>query len=261
MNDANVTQTKEIVYRRLTEPVDLFGYELAPELWLVFLGLILLAAFFYVGWMYLKDSRSVGPWWAGLLGLLRSSVYVLLAWVFLLRAEQTWEEMQSQAKSVVLLDVSNSLSQVDDIPTTPGQKLPTRQDKVLEFLTSDKVNFLPALEATNPVTAYRFAVRLDDNYLLFRDGRNWTRAEWEDPNRGEAKDASGNPEFPEPKPLNREFWTAFLKPGLKLEAPDEWSATDKTRFDKVLAINKKQGETGFFNGTNVGDSVLGVVNR
>jgi hypothetical protein len=262
MNEANVTQYKETLYRRLTEPVDLFGHELSPNVWWFILVPLLITALFYVGWMYVKDSRSVGWPWAALLGLLRSCVYALLAWVFLLYSEQTWEETQSQAKIGIILDVSNSLTQVvDDIPTKPGEKLPSRQDKVLEFLTSDKVNFVPALEATNPVTAYRFSLRLDDNYLLFRDGRNWTRAEWEDPNRNTAKDASGNPDLPEPKPLAREFWTLFLKPGLKMEPPDGLPAAEKDRYEKLVALNKKLGETGFFNGTNVGDSVLGIVNR
>jgi hypothetical protein len=262
MNDANVTQLKQIVYRRLSEPLELFGHELPPELWLVLLSLILLAGFFYVGWMYVKDSRSIGPWWATLLGLLRGSVYVLLAWVFLLRAEQTWEESQSQAKVVLLFDVSNSLQQVDDIPQgTPGEKLLSRQDKVLEFLTSDRVKFLPGLEANNPVSAFRFGLRLDDNYLLFRDGQAWTKAEWEDPNRDakEAKDASG--ETPQDKPLGREFWAAFLKPGARAEAPEGAAAAEKARYEKLAELNKKLGETGFFGGTNVGDSVLNVVNR
>jgi hypothetical protein len=261
MNEANVTQYKETLYRRLSEPVDLFGHELSPIWWVVFLVAVLLVAFFYIGWMYVRDSRSVGPWWASLLGLLRAGVYGLLAWVFLLYSEQTWEESQAQSKVLVVFDVSNSMGQVDDIPTVAGQKLPSRQDKAIEFLTSDKVNFLPALEANNPVTVFRFGRLLDDNYLLFREGRNWTRAEWEDPNRDATRDANGNPELPEPKPLALEFWTGFLKPGLKLEAPEEWTAADKARLEKLIVLNKKLGETGFFNGTNVGDSVLGVVNR
>jgi hypothetical protein len=260
MNEAATTQLKQIVYRRLTEPIEIFGYELPPQLWLVFLGLILLAAFFYIGWMYLRDSRSVGPWWASLLGLLRASVYVLLAWVFLLRAEQTWEERESHSKVLLLVDVTNSMGSIDDIPTgRPNDKLLSRQDKVLELLAGEKVKFLPALEANNPVTVYRFGSRLDENYLLFRDGRNWTRAEWEDPGR-EEKPANNAPP-PEPAPLAGEFWKAFLMPGLKSEPPADWPAADKERYAKLQALNKKLGEAGLLAGTNVGDSVLSVVNR
>src|SRR5437588_488998 len=92
MNETNTTQTTEFVWRRLTEPLRLFGWELNPRLWLVLLVLLLLAGFFYIGWMYLRDSRGVGPWWAILLGLLRAAVYTVLAVVFLLPSEQTWEE-------------------------------------------------------------------------------------------------------------------------------------------------------------------------
>jgi hypothetical protein len=260
MNEANVAQTKEIVYRRLSEPFEFFGHELPAELWLVILGLVLLTAFFYVGWMYVKDSRAVGAPWAIVLGLLRSSVYALLAWVFLLRAEQTWEQSQSQAKVIVAFDVSNSLGQVDDIPTgTPGEKLRSRQDKVLEFLTSDRVKFLPNLEATNPVTVFRFATRLDDHYLLFRDGRSWTRAEWEDPNR-ESPAPGAEPE--EPRPLSPEFWTAFLKPAQKdQKGVEDLPAAERARLEKLLARNGKLAEISFANGTNVGDSVLSLVNR
>jgi hypothetical protein len=260
MNESAATQYKQIVYRRLAEPVDLFGFELPSQLWLVLLAIILVAAFFYTGWMYLRDSRSVGPWWASLLGLLRASVYVLLAWVFLLRAEQTWEERQTHSKVVVGIDVTGSMGTIDDVPTgRSGEKLFSRQEKVLELLTGKKSKFLAALEAVNPVTLHRFGVRLDENYLLFRDGRDWTRAEWEDPNRDDKVPANTPP--PQPVPLAPEFWKAFLMPSVKVEPLADWPAAQKERFSQLLTLNKKLGESGMFSGTDVGDSVLGLVNR
>lgn len=277
MNEAATTQYTQIVYRRLAEPFEAFGREWPSEVWLVILGLVLLVGFFYIGWMYVKDSRGVGWMWASLLGVLRASVYGLLAWVFLLRAEQTWEETQVQSKVLVLFDVSGSMGAVDDIPTgKPNEKLPTRQDKVLAFLGdvkgdlkkgNGKQNFLANLEVNNPVTVYRFGTRLDDNYLLFRDGRNWTRLEYEDPARdpkaealAAAKDANGD--APAPKPLAPELWSEFLRYEPKPQpAPEAFSKADKERLEKFQAQNKKLADVGFFNGTNLGGSALGLVNR
>src|SRR5262249_10622731 len=57
----------------------------------------------------------------------------------------------------------------------------TRQDKVLEFLNNDKINFLPALAKKNPVTGYRFARRLDEDYHYFdQKGKEYSRTEWEE---------------------------------------------------------------------------------
>jgi hypothetical protein len=265
MNEAATKQYKEIVYRRLTEPIDFFGRELPAELWWVILAVVLGIGFFYIGWMYFKDSRGVGPWVASLLGLLRASVYVLLAWVFLLRAEQTWEESEIYSRAAVVMDVSGSLFSVDDIPKgIPNEKLDTRQEKVLEFLTSKK--FFQKLEENNPVWVYRFAKRLDENYLLFRDGKNYTRAEWEDPSRVTQTAAAPAPDEPppEPQPLARELWRAYLNmplPATEKDAIDKLSSADKARYEKMLALNKKLSESGFFQGTNVGDSVLAGVNR
>jgi hypothetical protein len=266
MNEVDSTQYTEPVYRRFLEPVELFGRELNTEFqlklfWGFVLGVILLVAFVYIAWMYYRDSRSVGPAWAGLLGLLRALTYALLAWVFLLRAERTTEVRQLHSKVALLVDTTPSMGTIDDVPTgQPGEKLLSRQEKVLELLADPATAFLPALEANNPVTVHRFGVRLDDDYLLFRNGRNWTRAEWEAP---AAEDKAGpKAPLPEPRPLARELWQAFLMPtSHKAEPPAGWSEADKTRYNNLLMLNKKLGEGGLFAGTNLGDSVLGLVNR
>src|SRR5207244_1490224 len=50
MNEATTAQTTEFVLRRLADPIRFFGHELPPTLWLVLLGFVLAAAFFYVAW-------------------------------------------------------------------------------------------------------------------------------------------------------------------------------------------------------------------
>src|SRR5690348_10088010 len=139
MNEANNTSTyQELVLRRLSEPLTIRGHDFPSWLWLMILGAVLLAGFIYIIWMYVKDSRGVGPWWAIFLGTLRAGVYVLLAGVFLLPAKQTWEETRVMGKVLVLIDASPSMTKVmDDIPSGKGdEKLQTRQDKVLAFLSN-----------------------------------------------------------------------------------------------------------------------------
>src|SRR5262245_11463852 len=103
------TEYQQFVWRRLEEPLKLLNAELPWQVWLVLLGVVLAVAFFYVAWMYVKDSRGVGPFWAILLGLLRCSVYGILALVFLLPSRQTFLETRTESKVIVVLDVSGSM--------------------------------------------------------------------------------------------------------------------------------------------------------
>jgi uncharacterized membrane protein len=271
MNEANTSQYQQFVWRRLSEPIELFGRDWPPALWLVVLGLVLATAFTYVVFMYIRDSRGIGGIWATFLALLRSAVYALLAVVFLMPALQTWEETKQQSKVIVLLDPSNSMTQViDDVPTgAPGEKLRTRQDKVLDLLTGDGQKFLSTLEAKNPLTIYRFARRIDENYLLARNGQGWTRAEWEESGRN-PEHGAGQP----PGPLSPEYLRAWLNPyskpevkkpaegaeGAEAEEPDG-AKSDRERLEKLLSTNEKLLQVGYFNGTNVGDSVKAIVDR
>jgi len=260
MNEANNTSTyQELVWRRLAEPLTVRGHDLPGWLWLVLLGVVLLAGFAYIIWMYVKDSRGVGPWWAIFLGTLRACVYVILAVVFLLPAKQTWEETRVMGKVLVLVDTSASMTKtLDDIPSGQGaEKLLTRQDKVHAFLTKDGNKFIADLESKNPVYLFRFASRLDENYLLFKDGRNWTREEWEEHTRNPER----NPELPEAKPLPAEFLQAWLHPGAKLEPPPDWSDKDRQRLHKLEEQTQKLSEAGFFTGTNLGSAALSLINR
>ncbi len=146
-----------------------FAYLLMPTLkWIVIMVPILGIAFFYVGMMYLRDARSIHPVWASFLGLLRTCVYVMLATVFLLPGCQYFEEVVTHPRVLFLFDVSGSMSKQDDIPEL-GQdvtKLPTRQEKVIQFLNAKKEGqdaaFLPTIVGRTDVTAYRFGPILDE---------------------------------------------------------------------------------------------------
>ena len=145
--------------------------------WLALTGAGLLAAIAAVGAMYAADRRAIG-WRAVPLALLRSSVYALLAWAFLLPAVQTWERTEKRSKVVVLIDVSPSVGQVSDDPSTAGQVAPTRLDQVLDALAGDG-GLLSQLTQTNPVTVYRFGAKLDDDsQRADAEGPGWTPAEW-----------------------------------------------------------------------------------
>ncbi len=260
MNEANNISTyQEYVLRRLSEPLTVRGHDFPGWLWLLILGAVLLAGLVYIVWMYVKDSRGVGPWWAIFLGTLRTCVYVILAGVFLLPAKQTWEETRVLGKVLVLVDTSASMTKViDDIPGNKSDKeIPTRQDKVYAFLSKDGNKFIADLEAKNPVSLFRFASRLDENYLLFKDGRNWTREEWEEFTRN----ADRNPELPEARPLPAEYLHAWLHPGTKIEPPVEWSEENRARLQKLDEWTKKLSEAGYFTGTNLGSAALSLVNR
>src|SRR5947209_8620199 len=168
------TQVTEYVFRRLEEPLRLFGKELPPWVWAAALIFLLTVGFFYIAWMYIKDSRTIGMAWASLLGLLRASVYVILGLVFLLPSRQVWDEQRQSSKVVIGVDTTGSMTRtIDDFPdeNQPTKKLLTRQDKVLDFLTSDKVNFFKRLEEKNPVTIYRFGRQLDEDFQIHTDGR------------------------------------------------------------------------------------------
>src|SRR3954451_12261348 len=52
---------KELVFRRLANPITLLGEERNPLLWLVLLVPVLLLGYTYIGLMYRRDGGAVGP--------------------------------------------------------------------------------------------------------------------------------------------------------------------------------------------------------
>src|SRR5438445_11611232 len=107
-------QEKEFVLRRLTEAVNLGGKEYDGHWWLALLIPVLVLGLVYVVWMYRRDSQSVGWRWASFLGVLRGAVYLLLAGIFLLPAEQVWDKSETRSKVIILLDVSGSMGNKED---------------------------------------------------------------------------------------------------------------------------------------------------
>ncbi|HZT83401.1 MAG TPA: VWA domain-containing protein [Gemmataceae bacterium] len=261
--EPNTTQQTETIFRRLEESVSLFGRQIPPQLWLAVLGVVLLAGFFYAAWMYVRDGRSIGWFWATFLGLLRCSVYCLLAFVFLLPATQTWEESRTQSRVLLVFDGSLSMNTKDDIPTeeTPFDKLPTRQDLVLNLVTAGENKFMPRLVAKNPVYAYRFGRFLDKHYQHFRlDGEELqhyqlaTRLE-RDP-QDDRKYVEKEKVEPVAEAWARKHWADWLAPKLEENLPPELSDLEREERGRELARNNITFKT-----TNLGDSLLALLNR
>jgi hypothetical protein len=264
MNDTipsstDVSQYQQFVWRRLEEPMPLFGYELPPIVWAILLGAVVLFCIAYVIYMYVQDSRGVGVWWASLLGTLRISIYVILALVFLLPARQTFIETRSEGKVIAIFDVSGSLATSDELPG--AGELRTRQDKVIEFLTNEKIDFLNALVKKNPVTAYRFGSKLDEQNLHFLGGRVFTRQEKENPDR--LKD--GTVVLPPVEPISSKYLSAWLNPTapieLKPKEKDREQTREEKRFEKLKEVNDKAVKDGLTTSTNIGDSLVSVLER
>jgi hypothetical protein len=229
-NENNSVQETEFVFRRLSEGLHIAGKEVSPYLWLAILLPVFVLAIVYVAWMYARDARSVSWPWATFLAVLRSAVYAILALVFLLPAWQTWDRTERRSKVILLLDVSGSMNAKDDLPTDamPVEKLLTRKDKVIRFLTDAQVAFLEKLRAKNPVTAYRFGNVLDEESRIFAGDGKWSAEEWAE----------------------------WLNPNPKREAAAQASEEEKNKLR-----NRAELEALLVNGTNLTDSLVGVLNR
>jgi hypothetical protein len=263
LDTGDPTQKKELVWRRLAEPIHLGGLDLNPLLWVAVLILVLAVGKFYVAWMYRRDGQAVGAGWAALLAFLRMTVYYVLAAVFLLPAVQSWEESRMDSRVGLEFDASLSHSQTrDDLPTddTPPEKLPTRQDKVIGFLTNPQVRFLDRLTARNPVFAYRFGRQTDEDFHVFTDEGHWTRKDWEDhlhPQAQQPTEGVEQPAPPQPTPWTLAEWQDWLKPDPHASIPDDLQdEAARAKFQKKLELAQR-----LFTGTNVGESVLTLANR
>jgi hypothetical protein len=82
---------------------------------------------------------------------------------------------------VVLIDVSPSVTQVtDDIRSAANPKPKTRIQKLIDFLSDDKVAFVQKIVEKNPVLVYRFGTRLDEESQTFdANSPGWSAAEWD----------------------------------------------------------------------------------
>ena len=183
LSDLTLTET---YFKRLTdpfEPLESFKFinkdnnqPLDGNTWLWFLIPVLILAGLFVIWMYIKDMQRI-PWYVAiLLGAMRCTVYGLLAYMFLLptiKVTRTWfpktpPVLQKKSHVIMVIDVSESMSTVDDPKTLPQTQRRSRLQKVIEFLTDENAAFMKKLLEKNPVHVYRFGDRLDkDNVANF----------------------------------------------------------------------------------------------
>jgi hypothetical protein len=180
--ETGATHEVEFVLRRLAESLRLAGKDVDPRIWLAIVVPVLILGVVYVIWMCIRESRTIGKGWAAFLAGLRIAVYAILAGIFLLPAWQTWDRAENRSKVLLLLDVSGSMGTKDDIPTeaVPVDKLLTRQDKLIRFLTDGQINFLKRLSEKNPVIAYRIGAQLDEEYRSLSEDDPWPREKWDE---------------------------------------------------------------------------------
>jgi hypothetical protein len=249
-----MNENREFVWRRLTDTFSLAGHEISGRAWLIILFAILTVGLVYVVWMYVRDGHSIGWFWGGFLALLRLGVYATLAVVFLLPAFQNWEETSQRSKVVLTFDVSGSMGKQDDPvqPGVPPEKRPSRQDKVIAFLgePSSPDGFFKRLQKTNPVTMYRWGAYLDENYLVVQDGQLWDRKAWDEATHEGGKPSTPGEEFAADRLSN------FLKPDLKIEAPDGASDEEKKAFRE-----RKEKLERLVKSTNVGEAALSALSK
>jgi hypothetical protein len=214
--------------------------------WYVVLVPVLATGLVYVALMYWLDAQTIHPLWAGFLGLLRCTVYSILAFVFLLPGCQNYDTMETHSKVLFIFDVSGSMvGVVDDVPK-PGENpthLPTRQDKVIKFLTdasaasravnppgAQPLTFLDRVLQKTPVTAYRFGTVPDEMHVRHL------------PAAGQAP--------------SKEDLAAWLKPDKgKIDLSPELPDTEKAK----LRARLSDLYDDLLNGTNIGGSALQVM--
>jgi hypothetical protein len=271
----NVQVVEETIFRRLEDLFPWLSFQVAefrlpaipyllPQgvlvrgegMWFLVLFTVLAIALTYVTLMYRKDATGVGRWWATLLGSLRTLVYLTLAAVFLLPSKQTMITTTTEAKVILLFDISDSTQQSDELPTgVAGEKLTTRIEQVRGFLENKGVAFLERLEKNNPTLAYRFGTRVDEDYLFFGRGQQLTRQEREKPELGD----DGRPKKFEGPGFTSEYWTTWLSP--RLAAPAGAEGVALQRLARLTDNNAKLVKERVPSGTNVADAVLNILNK
>ena len=95
------THSSEFVLKRLEEGFRFFGREYPGSTWGLAGFLVLALALSMALWFYLRERKTLGlPKVLFLFGL-RTATYLLLAWIFLLPAMQSWEESTLRSRVLV----------------------------------------------------------------------------------------------------------------------------------------------------------------
>lgn len=253
--NTNVMQPEtHFVFRRLTENLKIGGREFDAHLWLVILVPLLVVGLVYIAWMYVRDGRTIGAGPAVFLAFLRAAVYFILAWIFLLPAREVWEKTETRSKVVLLFDVSASMGTKDDLPTEsmPVDKILSRQDKVIQLLTDAQIAFLEKLQKKNPVTVYRFGSMVDEESKVLAHGRVFSTEEWNEFSRtkGDRVRHIGGRDF------SASAWSEWLKPNPRPAPAAEMTEAEAVKFRKKAELHAQ-----LVNGTNLGEALLGTLNR
>jgi len=214
------------------------------------------------------------------LGTLRCAVYLLIGFIFLLPAKQLWEKSEKRSRVLVMVDVSPSITNISDDRTddlAPGTKKTTRLERIINTLTDDKIALLKNLLAKNPVSIYRFGGRSDDEAAVISDpAKLMTKDQWADfakfnwrpwildglSDEGRAL-VEKTTAFTQEGPGTGEWALGWAKLPENEVFPTALNPTDKetlTRKYKTIS-DRVEIARQITDGTNVGGSVLTVLNR
>lgn len=245
-------------------------------LWYGFVIAILVLGLGFVIWKYVRE-RHATRWWGIPLALSRCLVYVLLAGAFLLPATQTWVRTEKSSKVVVVFDVTPSMTdKADEMASPNGPKPKTRIEKVLAALGDEKIAFLSKILEKNPVTVYRFGTRLDEDAHTFeKGGPTWTKEEWDAWLRFDYRDWVLKKVSPAGReavkrmpawgegPGTADWGYAYAKAAEPEAVPPELTPDDRQALtDNRAKLAARVADTqSILQGTNVPDSLVGVVNR
>jgi hypothetical protein len=202
----------------------------------------------------------------------RILVLEILAFFFLLPAWQQSEKTEQHSKVIVIFDTSDSITQVRDEIPPPGvafASMPTRQDKVMQFLETarldprnkEQLTFLQALQKTNPVTIFRMGSMADPEYTQVDKGIHlWKRELVEN----QVIERSGSTDSKNPgQAWNKQNWADWLvHDPHRLDATIEELKTDPAAAGELKKVQELLDfERITFGSTNVAGSVLDVLKQ
>ncbi len=253
MNE-QATQSSEFVLRRLEDGFRFAGREYPGSAWGLAGALVLILGLAIALWFYLRERKTLGLPRVFFLFSLRALCYLILAFVFLLPAMQTWEEQTLKSHVLVAFDVSASMtSTIDALPDgkTPFDKLPRRQDRVLGLLQSGE--WIDGLARENPLEIHRFARGLMGPSLRLGAGKIGTAEEWK---QIDLPDESKKVKPIDYADVSEKIWPVWLKPGHSGLTKSE-GAGSKWLAD-LDAAGIKAVKAGEDKGTSLSGSLLGI---